>query len=155
MGNPPRDQSAGHPRAAAALKAAAQRVGARALETAIAADPGLPARYDELGLRQLLRDAELFTERVAMSIGADDPYYAREYATWTSIVYRRRKVPLDDVIGLALGVRAALPSVVDGAARASGERAIDEAIDVLKWNRRLAGDARKKNAFLQFIYKGG
>ena len=155
MGNPPPDLSAGHPRGAEALHAARQRVGARALETAIAADPGLSGRYDELGLRQLLRDAELLTERVAMSIGADDPYFVREYATWTSIVYRRRKVPLDDVIGLALGIRAALPSVVDDDARASGERAIDEAIDVFKWNRRLAGDARKKNAFLQFIYKGG
>ena len=32
---------------------------------------------------------------------------------------------------------------------------IDEAIAQFKWHRRLAGDARKRNAFLQFIYKGG
>jgi hypothetical protein len=33
--------------------------------------------------------------------------------------------------------------------------AIDGAIEVYHWSRRLAGDARKKNAFLQFLYKGG
>ena len=33
--------------------------------------------------------------------------------------------------------------------------AIDEAIAAYKWHRRLAGDARKRNALLQFIYKGG
>ena len=35
------------------------------------------------------------------------------------------------------------------------EVAIDEAIAQYQWHRRLAGDARKRNAFLQFIYKGG
>ena len=33
--------------------------------------------------------------------------------------------------------------------------ALDAAITQYQWHRRLAGDARKKNAFLQFIYKGG
>ena len=37
---------------------------------------------------------------------------------------------------------------------AAGE-ALDAAIEVYRWHRRLAGDARKKNAFLQFLYKGG
>ena len=32
--------------------------------------------------------------------------------------------------------------------------ALDEAIAVFRWHRRLAGDARKKNAFLQWLYKG-
>ena len=31
----------------------------------------------------------------------------------------------------------------------------DGAIEEFRWHRRLAGDARKKNAFLQFLYKGG
>ena len=33
--------------------------------------------------------------------------------------------------------------------------ALDAAIAVFKWHRRLAGDARKRNALLQLIYKGG
>ena len=35
------------------------------------------------------------------------------------------------------------------------EKALDAAIAQYRWHRRLAGDARKRNAFLQFIYKGG
>ena len=38
---------------------------------------------------------------------------------------------------------------------AAADAPIDEAIAQFKWHRRLAGDARKRNAFLQFIYKGG
>ena len=32
--------------------------------------------------------------------------------------------------------------------------ALDAANAVFKWHRRIAGDARKKNKFLQAIYKG-
>jgi hypothetical protein len=32
---------------------------------------------------------------------------------------------------------------------------LDEAIAVYRWHRRIAGDARKRNALLQLIYKGG
>jgi hypothetical protein len=35
------------------------------------------------------------------------------------------------------------------------DAALDAAIEVYRWHRRLAGDARKKNAFLQLLYKGG
>ena len=41
------------------------------------------------------------------------------------------------------------------AEQAAANKALDEAIEVFRWTRRLAGDARKKNAFLQFLYKGG
>jgi hypothetical protein len=34
------------------------------------------------------------------------------------------------------------------------DAAIDEAITVFKWHRRLAGDARKRHPLLAFIYKG-
>ena len=32
--------------------------------------------------------------------------------------------------------------------------AIDEAVRIFRWNRRIAGDARKRNRILQFFYKG-
>lgn len=118
-------------------------------------DPTLRERYDETGQRQLLRDAALLAERVAISVAAADPLQAREYADWTAPLYRRRRVPMDDLVALCEGLRGALPSVLAPAELGSASAALDAAIEVYRWHRRLAGDARKKNAFLQFLYKGG
>lgn len=112
-------------------------------------------RYDDIGLRQRLRDAELLAERVAVSVAAQDPTAAREYADWTSPMYRRKKVPLDDLINLCEGLRAAIGASVAPGSTDAADVAIDEAIAQYRWHRRLAGDARKRNALLQFIYKGG
>ena len=147
--------TAGFPDATARLRTAKARIAARALEIALADSPGMRERYDELGLRQLVRDAELLVERVALSVAANDPYFAREYAGWTVILYRRRKVPMDDLVNLCEGIRAAAASVLSGDEMAAANAALDDAIEVYHWSRRLAGDARRKNAFLQFIYKGG
>ena len=38
---------------------------------------------------------------------------------------------------------------------APADAAIDEAVTVFKWYRRLAGDARKRNPILAALYKGG
>jgi hypothetical protein len=131
-----------------------ERLGARALESAVERDPTLMTRYDELGLRERLHDAALLADRIALSVAAGDPGPAREYADWTAPAYRRKRVPLDDLINLLEGLRSALPSVVDGQADIDANAAIDAAIAVYRWNRRLAGDARKRNAFLQLLYKG-
>ena len=155
LGRPPRDLAAGSPAAARHVQDAVETLAARALESAIERDATLRTRNDEIGLRQRLLDAELLAERVALSVAAGDPAPAREYADWTAPVYRRKRVPLDDLINLSEGLRAALPSVIDGQALADGETAVDAAIEQYRWHRRLAGDARKRNAFLQFIYKGG
>jgi hypothetical protein len=155
LGRPPRDMTAGYPEAASRLKAARGRIAARALEIALADESGMRERYDEAGLRHLLRDTELLVERVAMSVAANDAYFARDYAGWTVIVYRRRKVSMDDLVRLCEGIRRALTSVLSGDELAPANAALDDAIEVYRWSRRLAGDARKKNAFLQFIYKGG
>ena len=127
---------------------------ARALESAVERDPTMMTRYDELGLRERLHDAALLADRIALSVAASDPAPAREYADWTAPAYRRKRVPLDDLINLLEGLRSALPTVVDGQAEADGNAAIDAAIASYRWNRRLAGDARKRNAFLQLLYKG-
>ena len=112
-------------------------------------------RYDELGLRRLLRDTELLVERLALSVAANDPYYLRDYASGRTSFYRRRRVPMDDLVALCEGIRSASASVLSAAEQAAANEALDEAIEVYRWSRRLAGDARKKNAFLQFLYKGG
>jgi len=155
LGRPPLDLSAGSPDAARRMQGAAATLAARALATAIDRDQTLRERNDEVGLRQRLRDAELLVERVALSVAAGDPTPAREYADWTSPMYRRKRVPLDDLINLCEGLRAALPTVLAPDEQGGADEAIDAAIAQYRWHRRLAGDARKRNAFLQFIYKGG
>jgi hypothetical protein len=155
LGRQPRDLTAGFPDAAERIRTSRGRIAARALDIALADREGMRERYDELGLRRLLRDAELLVERLALSVAANDPYYLRDYAVWTDIVYRRRRVPMDDLVALCEGIRIASASVLSPAEQAAAVKALDEAIEVYRWTRRLAGDARKKNAFLQFLYKGG
>ncbi len=155
LGLPPRDLTAGLPAAAERLRGASGRVAGRALESALASTPTIRERYDVASLRQLLRDTELLLERVALSVASGDAYFTRHYADMVSPVYRRRKVPLDDLIALCEGIRSALPGVLTPDELPSAGVALDEAIAVFKWHRRLAGDARVKNAILQFLYKGG
>ena len=155
LGLPPLDLTAGFPEAAARIRASQERLAARALSVAMSSDPTLRERYDETGQRQLLRDAALLAERVAICVAAANPLPAREYADWTAPLYRRRRVPMDDLVALCEGLRVALPSVLAPAELAAASSALDAAIEVYRWHRRLAGDARKKNAFLQFLYKGG
>ena len=155
LGLPPRDASPASADVARRIRDNVPQLAARALAVAIERDPTLRDRNDEVGLRQRLRDAELLAERVAVSVAADDPTAAREYADWTSPMYRRKRVPLDDLINLCERLRAAIAGTVAPGMTAAADAAIDGAIAQYKWHRRLAGDARKRNAFLQFIYKGG
>lgn len=155
LGLPPPDLTAGSPAGAERIRASRRRLGARALEHALTSGGDLRDRYDEAGLRHLLHDAALIAERIALCVAAGDVTPAREYAEQTAPVYRRRKVPMDDLIALCEGLRAALPSVLAPADLPAAGAALDAAIDAYSWHRRIAGDARKKNAFLQFLYKGG
>jgi len=155
LGLPPPDRTAGLPDAAARIRANGERLGARALRVAIDRDATIETRYDEAGLRQLLRDAELLAERVALSVETADPGLTREYAEWTAPLYRRRFTPMDDVIALCEGLRVAFPSVLAPGELPAASEALDGAIERYRWHRRLAGDARKKNALLQLLYKGG
>lgn len=154
LGLPPRDLTVGLPDAAARVREAAPRLAGRALKVAIDADPTLRERNDDAGLRARLRDAQLLAERIAIAVAADDPTATREYSDWTSPVYRRKRVPLGDLINLCEGLRAALPSVLAPLEMPFADRAIDAAIEQYRWHRRLAGDARKKNRLLQLLYKG-
>jgi hypothetical protein len=154
LGRPPRDTTNAWADVARRIRESAPQLAARALAVAIERDPTLRERYDEIGLRQRLRDAELLAERIADSVAVDDPAPAREYADWTSPVYRRKRVPLDDLISLCEGLRAAIAGAMAPGMAAAADVAIDAAIAQYKWHRRLAGDARKRNPILQFLYKG-
>ena len=155
LGLPPPDLTAGMPEAAERLRAARERLAGRALEVALADTPGMRERYDDAGLRQRLRDAALLVERVALSLATGDPSLTKSYADMVAPLYRRRFVPLDDQIALCNGIRASLPGVLTPTELDSAGEALDAAIEVYRWHRRLAGDARKKNPILQFLYKGG
>ena len=146
--------TAGHPAAGERVRRERARLGARALEVALERDPSIRTRHGELGLRKLLRDTEPLIERLAIAIAADDRTAVAAYADWVAPLYRRRKVPMDDLAHLCEGLRVAVPGVLGPAELPIAEAAIDEAVQVFRWHRRLGGDARKRNRLLAFIYKG-
>ena len=113
-------------------------------------------RYDEAGLRQLLRDAELLAERVALCVAAGDPTPAarvRGVDVAASTAAGRSRWTTSSRCATASAPRCRRPG-----ARPSCRRPTPRSTRrsrSYQWHRRLAGDARKKNAFLQFLYKGG
>jgi hypothetical protein len=151
---PPRSLQAGFPDGAARLRTEKARLAARALEIAVNDDPTFRDRYDETGLRNLLCDAEVFIERLALCVAGNDAHWLKDFADQTATVYRRRRVPMDDVVRLMEGIRASARGVLSEAETVPADAAIDEAIKVFLWYRRLAGDARKRNPILAALYKG-
>jgi hypothetical protein len=154
LGLPPPDSTSAWAVVARPIRDNAPQLAAHALAVAIDRDPTIRERYDEIGLRERLRDAELLAERIATAVAEDDPGIVGEYADWTSPVYRRKHVPLDDLINLCEGLRAAIAGAAAPPVADAADAPIDAAIAQFKWHRRLAGDARKRNALLQFLYKG-
>jgi hypothetical protein len=61
---------------------------------------------------------------------------------------------MDDLILLCEGLRLAVPAVLAPDERTIADVALDEAVRVFRWHRRLAGDARKRNRLLAALYKG-
>ena len=155
LGLAPRDLTRGFPDAAARIRTAKTRLAARALEVLADADPSLVRRHDEVALRYLLGDAEVYLERLALSVAGDDPYWLTSFCEHTAIVYRRNRIKMDDAIGLLEGIRAAVRAVLSGGEVAAADAAIDGGIHAFREQRKLAGDARPKNKILQAIYKGG
>jgi hypothetical protein len=154
LGLPPRDLSAGDTVASAALRSGGPRLRARALATALELNPTMRDRHAEIVLDALLADLEAFHDRLIVAVARGDPHAMATFADLVAVRYRKRKIPMDDVISLCGGLRRAAAAVVEPAAVATIDAAIDEAIAVFKWNRRLAGDARKRHPLLAFIYKG-
>jgi hypothetical protein len=153
LGTPPRNLFV-FPDAAARLTAERSAIAARALEVAVAADPTIGERHDQAGLRNLLRDAEVLTDRLALCVAGDDPFWLREFADQSAPVFRRRKVPVDDVVQLCEGLRTGARGIVGEAEMGSVDRAIDAAVEIFGWYRRLAGDARRRNPIAAALYKG-
>jgi hypothetical protein len=154
LGLPPRDLHAGDPAAAAVLRAAGPRLRAKALDGALALDPTIRERHDELVREALLSDLQAFVDRLAIAVASGDPSAMATFADLVAVRYRKRKIAMDDVVTLCEGLRRAAAAVVEPDAQPAIDEAIDAAIKVFRWHRRLAGDARKRNPLLAFIYKG-
>jgi hypothetical protein len=152
LGLPPPDLTAGDPAAAAAIRAAGPRLRVRALESALDLDPTLRDRHDDLVRRALLADLEAFVDRLVTAVASGDPGAMATFADLVAVRYRKRKISMDDVVTLCEGLRRASAAVVDPRSVPTIDAAIDEAIAVFKWHRRLAGDARKRHPLLGFIY---
>jgi hypothetical protein len=154
LGLPPIDRISALPAAAARVNAARERLATRALEIAIDRDPTLRERHDEYAMRRLLRDTVVLIDRVVDAMAAGDPGPARSFADATPPAYRRRKVPMNDLINLCDSIRAAIGSTLGRGDLPPVDAALDAMIERFKWHGRIAGDARKKNRLLQAIYKG-
>ena len=154
LGLPPRDLRAGDPAAAAALRSGGARFRARTFQAALDLDPTLADRYDEPARQSLVTDLEAFVDRLVTAVSSGDPRAMATFADLVAVRYRKRKVPMDDLITLCEGLRRAAAAVVEPDSVPTIDAALDEAIAVFTWHRRLAGDARKRNAFLAFLYKG-
>jgi hypothetical protein len=153
LGLPPVDRTAGLPPAAAKVDAARDRLAGRALEIAIDRDPSLRDRYDAIGLRRLLRDTAALLDRVVDVMATGDVEPARAYAEALPPMFRRRHVPMDDVINIVQSIRDAVAAVLPAGEMRLVDAAVDTMIERLRWHRRLAGD-RKRNRLLAAIYKG-
>ncbi len=154
LGLPPRSLEAGYPDAAARLRSQRARLAARALEVAVAEDATIGTRYDEVGLRNLLGDAEVLVDRLALCVAGNDAHWLKEFADQTATVLRRRGVPMDDIIRICEGLRAGAGGVLAEDELAVAESALDEAIGVYRRYRGLSGDARKRNRILDVLYRG-
>jgi hypothetical protein len=146
--------ASGFPTATERLRRAQSRLGARALEVALDRDPTMQERHGALGLRKLLRDTETLVDRLGIAVGSNDPQAVAAWAEWVVPIFRRRRVPMDDLILLCDGLRLAVPAVLAPDERSIAEAALDEAVRVFRWHRRIAGDARKRNRILAALYKG-
>jgi hypothetical protein len=154
LGLPPIDRISDLPPAAARVLAARERIAARALEIAIDRAPTLRARHDEYAMRRLLRDTAVLIDRVVDALAAGDPGPARAFAEATPPAYRRRKVPMNDLINLCESIRTAIGAAIARADMAPVDEAVEAMIERFKWHGRIAGDARKRSRLLQAIYKG-
>jgi hypothetical protein len=86
-----------------------------------------------------------------MATGDTEP--ARTYAEAIPPMFRRRRVPMDDLVNLVQSIRDALAAVLPAGEMGLVDAAVDAMIERFRWHRRLAGD-RKRNRLLAAIYKG-
>jgi hypothetical protein len=158
LGLAPADMTASHVAAAAKLRVEVVRIAAGALEAAARTDPTIRTRYDELGLRLLLRDGELLIERLSMCLAGGQDRWLTDYAEWIGPIHRRRGVPLRDLAALCAAIHEQIEDRIEPRLTpdelAAATRHLDAAAAVFNRNGRVGGDRHKRNALLKWMYKG-
>ena len=154
LGLPPIDARAGDPASATALRRDRRRIATRAIAYAAEADPAFNDRHDDLALAQLQLDVDSFVNRLADAVGANDPGGLARWAEMVVPRFRKKAISMDELMLLFEGLRRAAPAAVEPGAMPIVDASIDAANAVFKWHRRLAGDARKRNPLIAFLYKG-
>ena len=124
------------------------------MAAALDVDPTLQERHTQAVRDTLLEDLAAYVDRLEVAVASGDPRAMATFADLVAVRYRKRKISMDDVVTLCEGLRRAAVASVEPSAEPAIDAAIDAAIEVFKWHRRLAGDARKRNSLLSFIYKG-
>jgi len=153
LGLPPLDHTAGLPDAAARIRSARRRLAAIGLQAALKQDPTIADRYDELALRELLRDADRHLEQLALALETGEASLVTTYAEWIQPAYRRRHVAARDQAAFLHGLADAASTVLSPAEIEALAGYVAAWMAVLEFHRRLPGD-HKGNAAVRFIWKG-
>jgi hypothetical protein len=153
LGLPPLDHTAGLPDAAHRIRAARTRLAATGLQAAVKDDPTLAVRYDEIALRELLRDADRHLEQLAQAVETGQAHLVTTYAEWIQPAYRRRHVQAKDQALLLQRLADAVSTVLSPAEIEVLEGYVGAWLKVLESHRRLPGD-HKGNAAVRFVWKG-
>ena len=153
LGLPPADTTAGHPAAAARLRASLPRLARLGLQETVKNADGFAERYDEDTLRLLLRDSERHLEQLARAMETGSDYYVTSYAEWLVPIYRRRHVPARDLMAVLAGLQVAAATVLSPVEREASDALFARWSDTLKHHQRLPGD-HKGNKLIRFFWKG-
>lgn len=153
LGLPPADPTAGLPEAAARLRANRERLARTALASTVAQVSYFEVRYDDRALRLFLRDYDRHIEQLARALETGDDGYVTNYAEWLVPLYRRRHVPVRDVMALLSGLQQAAAGVLTPPENEQVARIFERWADRLKHHGRLPGD-HKGNTLLRFFWKG-
>ncbi len=153
LGLPPPDVTAGHPKAAAALRAQRDRLARLALEATLRVAPHMRARYDDIALRQLLRDYLQHIEQLARALETGSETFVTDYGEWLVPIYRRRRIPMKDFVLMLVGLEEALPGVLAPDDAAHARHLLEAWRGRLRHHARLPGD-HKGNPIVRFFWKG-
>jgi hypothetical protein len=153
LGLPPSDATAGLPEAAAILRANRERIARVALQETIRLSPGFDERYDEQMLRLMLRDYDRHIEQLARALETGEDGYVVNYGEWLVPIYRRRRVPMNDLTMMLGGLKRAVASVLSPEQNEVAHEMLHQMIVRLMHHRRLPGD-HKGNALIRFFWKG-
>ena len=124
------------------------------MAAALDLDPTLRDRHDPVVQQALLADLDAFADKLVVAVSSGDPGAMATFADLVAVRYRKRKIPMADVITLCEGLRRTAVAVVDSDSAPAVDAAIDAAVEGFRWHGRLAGDGRKRHPLIAFIYKG-